>query len=58
MENQGKRTDLLVNLPKGIEKVHTAEKLSKIAGVSEKTYRMGANHRRPDRLLSNPPRLT
>lgn len=45
-ENQGKRTDLVVNLPQGDETYQklgrTSEKLASIAGVSEKTYRMGA----------------
>lgn len=49
-ENQGKRTDLVVNLPqsntsignKGDSLGRTSEKLANIAGVSEKTYRMGA----------------
>ena len=36
-KNQG-----LVNLPKVENKINTSEKLASIAGVSEKTYRMGA----------------
>lgn len=32
----------LVNLPNPIKLVNTSEKLASIAGVSEKTYRMGA----------------
>lgn len=32
----------LVNLPKAISPINTSEKLSQIAGVSEKTYRMGS----------------
>ncbi|WP_024346877.1 hypothetical protein [Lacrimispora indolis] len=35
-------TGSLVNLPTE-QKVNTSEKLAGIAGVSEKTYRMGAN---------------
>lgn len=31
-----------VNLPKRIEPINTSEKLASVAGVSEKTYRMGA----------------
>lgn len=33
---------VLVNLPKPISPINTSEKLASIAGVSEKTYRMGA----------------
>lgn len=48
-ENQGKRTDLVVNLPQSKNNTEnmedslgrTSEKLAQIAGVSEKTYRMG-----------------
>lgn len=36
-----KNEQFTVNLPK-TEPINTAEKLSDIAGVSEKTYRMGA----------------
>ena len=32
----------MVNLPKPISPINTSEKLASIAGVSEKTYRMGA----------------
>lgn len=32
----------LVNLPNPIKSINTSEKLADIAGVSEKTYRMGA----------------
>lgn len=31
-----------VNLPKRMEPINTSEKLASVAGVSEKTYRMGA----------------
>lgn len=43
-KNQGTRTDLVVNLPqsKKDNMGRTSEKLSSIADVSEKTYRMGA----------------
>ena len=40
-ENQGTRSDLLVNLPKS-KPINTSEKLAEVANVSEKTYRMGA----------------
>lgn len=42
-ENQGTRTDLVVNLPqsKKEDMGRTSEKLALIAGVSDKTYRMG-----------------
>jgi len=38
----GKEEKPLVNLPNPINTVNTSEKLASIAGVSEKTYRMGA----------------
>lgn len=38
----GKEEKPLVNLPNPIDTVNTSEKLASIAGVSEKTYRMGA----------------
>lgn len=45
-ENQvlggGDKKTGLVNLPKAITPTNTSEKLAEIAGVSEKTYRMGA----------------
>lgn len=37
-----KQNTVSVNLPKRIDSVNTSEKLAKVAGVSEKTYRMGA----------------
>lgn len=36
------QSSVLVNLPKRIESINTSEKLASVAGVSEKTYRMGA----------------
>lgn len=46
-KNQGTSTggahpQLLVNLPKAVQTINTSQKLSDIANVSEKTYRMGA----------------
>lgn len=38
---QNNKDSVMVNLPKR-ESVNTSEKLAEIAGVSEKTYRMGA----------------
>ena len=38
---KNKSEQILVNLPK-TEPINTSEKLANIAGVSEKTYRMGA----------------
>lgn len=37
-ENQGARTDILVNLPKS-ETIHVSEQMAEKVGVSEKTYR-------------------
>lgn len=60
-ENQSKaggdKKSLTVNLPQAISDTKernptTDKKLSDLAGVSEKTYRMGANCRRPDRPLN------
>ena len=36
------QSSVSVNLPKRIESINTSEKLASVAGVSEKTYRMGA----------------
>ena len=36
-EQQGKRTDLLANLPKGFEPINTRAEVAKIADVSERT---------------------
>ena len=38
----GKEEKPLVNLPNPIKSINTSEKLASIAGVSEKTYRMGS----------------
>lgn len=62
--NKNRANPTLVNLPNvEIKPINTSEKLASVAGVSEKTYRMGAKILNSDneevkeirRVKSNPP---